>query len=648
MDKTSNKHLAVLIYVALALTTLAVFWQLHNYDFINYDDPGYVSENAQVQAGLTCDSIIWAFTTGHAGNWHPLTWLSYMLDCQLFGTNPGWHHLTNLLLHIANTLLLFAVLKQMTGALWRSAFVAAVFALHPLHVESVAWISERKDVLSTLFWMLTMAAYLRYVKRPYVSWYVLTLLLFALGLMAKPMLVTLPFVLLLLDYWPLDRFQLRRDAKSIRLIREKVPFFILSAISSVVTFLVQQSGGAVTEINVVPLSIRIANAFISYLTYIEKMIWPSRLAVFYPYTVDTVSIWHTLFAALLLVGISVWVIRLAPKRRYLIVGWLWYLGTLVPVIGLVQVGAQAFADRYTYVPSIGIFIMVAWAADELPAKWRYRKLGLAVSAAVVLAALLICTRIQVRCWQNSFTLYGHALKVTENNYIIHGNLGGALQLEGELDEAIRHYRRALQIKPDDIKAHNNLAGALQSQGKLDEAISHYRQALRIKPDYVKAHYNLGIALESDGKLDEAVSHYRRAVQLERDHTGAHKNLGNILVQQDKLEEAITHFTEVLRFKPDLVEVLNNLAWLLATHSDTRLRDASRAVELAERASELTGGQNAEILDTLAAAYAAAGQFDRAVTTAQEALALASATGDDELANHIRKRLELYRQAEPGN
>ncbi|MHC4194038.1 MAG: glycosyltransferase family 39 protein [Planctomycetota bacterium] len=374
MDKLQNKSWVPLIYLTLVLATLAVYWQVHNYGFVNYDDPAYVSENQNIKSGITWDSIKWALTAGYAANWHPLTWLSHMLDWQLFGTDAGGHHLTNLFLHIANSLLLFTVLKRMTSALWPSAFVAALFALHPLHVESVAWITERKDVLSTFFWMLTVAAYLRYVERPSLGRYLLTLSLFALGLMAKPMLVTLPFVLLLLDHWPLGRFQLAQAVEdsdgqrlklvsvssrwkmSYRLVLEKVPFFALSAISSVVTFIVQRSAGAVTPVEKLPSHIRVINALTSYLVYIQKMIWPSRLAMFYPYPDKTRLMWQAIAFAPFFVFFSVAAIFLMHRRKYLFTGWLWYLGTLVPVIGLIQVGSQACADRYTYVPLIGLFV----------------------------------------------------------------------------------------------------------------------------------------------------------------------------------------------------------------------------------------------------------------------------------------------------
>ena len=435
MPEQVKKSLVLSIYFALAVSTLLVFWQVRDFDFIDYDDDLYVYKNQHVLNGLTADGVIWAFTTNRSANWHPLTWLSLMLDCQLFGPGPGRIHLINVLLHLANTLLLFAVLKKMTGSLWPSAFVAAAFALHPMHVESVAWIAERKDVLSTFFFLLTLAAYAGYVKRPSVYRYMLSLVLFAVGLMAKPMLVTLPFVLLLLDYWPLNRLMAQtaatsshRGGKSVpaadkyltlyRIIIEKIPFFVLSAVSSVITFSVQQSSGAVADINILPLQNRVANAFLSYAKYIGKMFWPQDLAVFYPLNaVGSISLWQFVLYALLLVGVTFLVLRFCGTRKYLLVGWFWFVGTLVPVIGFVQVGSQAFADRYTYIPYIGLFIMIAWGLPELLSKWPYRKFALGISAVIALTAFGICAHQQVIYWNNSIALFSHALEVTQNNYL---------------------------------------------------------------------------------------------------------------------------------------------------------------------------------------------------------------------------------------
>ncbi len=677
-----------IIYISLALAsvTFAVYWQVQSCDFIQFDDNKYVTDNPHVKSGLTARSIAWAFTTGWASNWHPLTWLSHMLDCELFGLSPHRHHITSLLLHIANTLLLFLVLRSMTGALWRCAFVAAVFALHPLHVESVAWISERKDVLSTFLWLLTMAAYLRYVTRPGAGGYLLTLTAFALGLLAKPMLVTLPFVLLLLDYWPLGRFKPDgKSAKSLsqrlvlsRLITEKLPFFALSVVSSVVTFAVQRGGGAMARIAILAPDIRIANVFVSYVKYIGKMFWPSGLAILYPHPGAELPVWQVIVSAMLLLGITVLVVRLAPRHRYLPFGWFWFLGTLVPVIGLVQVGDQAMADRYSYVPLLGLFIIIAWGTAELTAGWRYRKIILAVSSFVILSALSVCTYLQLRHWRDSEAVFTHAVNVTSGNRVIHYDLGFLYQSEGRLDEAIEQYHLALQAYPYYIEAHNNLGIVLQSQGRLDQAVSHYKQALDIEPDSANVHYNLGRALAAQGKSDEAIKHYHRAVQLRKnyvevlyslakelksqgrldeavvyyrrtvqakpDFAKAHFNLAMVLKLQGRLDEALMHYRKAIGLKPDYVAALNETARILATHPDPARRDGKQAVILAERASELTGRGDVTVLEILAMAYACAGQPDKAVAAAEEALRLASESGRDELAGQIREKLEAYRQA----
>ncbi len=456
----------LIVCLLLLSVTLAVYWQIGDHQFTNYDDTLYVTDNPHVKPGLAGGSVIWAFTATEEANWHPLTWLSHMVDCQLFGLRPRGHFLTSLFLHLANVLLLFAVLKRMTGALWRSAFVSALFALHPLHVESVAWVAERKDVLSTLFWLLTMLAYARYVERPTRARYVLTLVAFTLGLMAKPMLVTLPFVLLLLDYWPLDRMayggkgddppkRTRKRTHSCeqrlplsRLVWEKIPFFALAAISSVVTFSFQQRAGAMADMEIFPLSSRIANALVSYLRYMGKIIWPSDLAVLYPHPGTSLPLWWGAAAGLALLGLSILVVLVIRRRPYLAVGWLWYVGTLVPVIGLVQVGVQAYADRYTYVPLIGLFIMIAWGVPDLVGRWAQTRTVLAVLAATALAALTACTWIQLGYWKDSVSLFTHTLQVTTKNYVAHNNLGNALADRGEVEAAISQYTEALRIKPD--------------------------------------------------------------------------------------------------------------------------------------------------------------------------------------------------------
>ena len=573
-------RLKTLICFFLVVMILAVYWRLLSHDFINFDTALHVTENPHVQAGLTKNSIVWAFTSFHANFWIPLTWLSHMLDCQLFGLNPGMHHLTNLLFHFANSVLLFLLLGRMTGALWRSAFVAALFALHPLHVESVAWVAERKDVLSTLFWLMTMWAYVLYAEKPRLSYYTLAMLFFGLGLMAKPMLVTLPFVLFLLDFWPLARLrggQLNQEnhpnisqSSLGRLVLEKVPFLALAVVSSVVTLLAKQRGGALELVDMIPLKIRISNALISYLAYIGKMIWPHNLAVLYPYP-STISGWKVIGATVFLTCLTVLLIRAAQRFPYLVVGWLWYLGTLVPVIGLVQVGSQAMADRFSYVPLIGLFIMIAWGVPELFRGWRYRRLVYALSTSILLLILMISTWLQVRYWKNSIVLFTHTIKVTSNNWLAHNNLGVALYRQGRPQEAIGHYSEALRIQPDHAGAHYNLGIVLAVLARLDEAIVHYFEALRIRPGHANTHNNLGLALFRKGKFEEAIGQYSSALQINPEHAGAHHNLGILLAQQGRLDEAMVHYSETLRLKPDHADAHNNLGVALARQG--RLEEA---------------------------------------------------------------------------
>jgi tetratricopeptide (TPR) repeat protein len=477
------------------------------------------------------------------------------------------HHLTNLLFHLMNTALLLLVLRRMTGTLWRSGFVAALFALHPLHVESVAWVAERKDLLSAFFWLLTMWAYARYAERPGLKRYLPVLLFFGLGLLAKPMVATLPFVLLLLDFWPLGRMQFQQvgnDSRPLepkvsvfRLIWEKIPMFALAAISIVVTFAAQQKGGALKSLEAFPLTTRIANALISYVSYIGKMMWPHNLAVYYPYS-GSVPVWQAAGAGLALICLTVLLMWTARKRPYLAVGWLWYLGTLVPVIGLVQVGSQAMADRYTYIPLIGLFIVIAWGVPGILAGGRYRRIVLATLTTVLLLGFTMCTWLQVRYWQNSLTIFQHTVNVTTDNHFAHNNLGVALAKGGRLDEAVDHYYVALRIKPNQAEVYNNLGNALEAQGNLDEAIRHYHEALRIKPDNAKAHNNLGNGLARQGNVAEAISHYSEALRIEPDYAGAHYNLGNVLAERGNVDEAINHYNEALRIWPDWAGAHNNL------------------------------------------------------------------------------------------
>jgi Flp pilus assembly protein TadD len=658
-----KKSLVIFIYLALTSSTLLVFWQVRNFDFINYDDDHYVSANTHVLAGLTFDNIIWAFTTGQEANWHPLTWLSYMLDCRLFGPNPGLMHLENVFLHLANTLLLFAVLKKMTAALWPSAFVAAVFALHPMHVQSVAWIAERKDVLSTLFLLLALTAYVGYVRSRSLFRYLLAILLFALGLLAKPMLVTLPFVLLLLDYWPLNRFgtpQLikasgRQSRKSVppdkrlvvyRLIIEKIPFFILSAVSSTITFLVQRVSGTVAGLDTLPLESRIANAFLSYARYMGKMFWPQNLAVFYPFDAASFAFWQVTLCVLLLLVISVFVIRFGRNQKYLPVGWFWFVGTLIPVIGLVQVGAQSLADRYTYIPYVGLSMIIAWGLPDLLSKWPYRKIALSISMPIVITALGICAYRQVSYWNNSTILFSHAVEATQNNHVAHCNLAKDLRNHGKTALAIEHFRKAFQIAPNYPDTVNGLGCALYDQGDLNEAIVYFQKAIQVKPDSPYPRNNLGFTLQKQGKLNEAVAYFTQAVQIKPDFAEARHNLANALVLQGRFDEALDQFHAVLRLKPDWPEPMGNLAFLIATHPEIKGRDINEAIYLADRVCIITNYKNPSYLDTLAAVYASAGRFTEAVDTAQKAITLAEDANQPQVKNIIQYHLTFYTQGKP--
>jgi tetratricopeptide (TPR) repeat protein len=513
MNKPRNikQILPLIISLLLIAAILIAYWQVKDFDFICFDDKPYVTQNRHVQAGLTVKGFVWAFTTFHASNWHPLTWLSHMTDCELYGLNPMGHHWTSLQIHIANTLLLFFILKYMTGALWRSAFVAALFALHPLHVESVAWVAERKDVLSAFFGMLALIAYCRYAKQPSLAGYLLIILFLSLGLMAKPMLVTLPFLLLLLDFWPLAR--LRSETLS-RLILEKLPLFIPVIISICLTFIAQQSSGAVKSLESFSLTVRIANAFVSYASYVVKAIWPHNLTVFYPHPGNTLPLWQVFGAILLVAGASFLAIRCFKKYPYIAVGLFWYLGMLVPVIGLVQVGPQAMADRYTYMPMTGLFIIIAWGFSDLSTKWHYRKIVLTSFALIILSAFTTRTFLQLGYWRNSITLFERAVSITENNYLAHNNLGAALLEKGKPDEASLHLKKALRIEPGCRAVLYNLGTALSNQGKSDEAVLHYNEMLKIDPKDAIVHNNLADVLSVQGKLNEAVLHYNEALKID--------------------------------------------------------------------------------------------------------------------------------------
>jgi len=561
----SNKKFRLPIFLTLALLTLVVYLPVRNHEFVRYDDDVYVTNNPEVQSGLSWQGIKWAFVTDHGANWHPLTWLSLMLDCRLFGVKPGPLHLVNVLFHIANTLLLFIVFNRMTKALWQSAFVAALFALHPLHVESVAWIAERKDVLSTLFWLLTMLAYMRYVERSSAGRYILALVFFALGLLAKPMLVTLPFVLLLLDYWPLDRFSNSRFSIRNSII-EKLPFFFLSILSSVITFLVQQKSGAVFAGDIVPFNVRLANAICSYFVYIEKMFWPVRLAVLYPYSIQGIPLVKVLLSATILVLITVLVLYNYRRRKYLVVGWFWYFGTLVPVIGIVQAGVQAFADRYTYVPLTGLFIICAFASADLLKNVPFKKYILATSATIILLACTISTTVQLIYWKDSGLLFERALAVTENNVHILNNYGNALGAMGRHEEAAKVLEQAVRCLPDSYEIRNNYGKALQNLGKFDEAIEQYQIALKIEPTADFARYNLSVALGAKGNFEAAIEQCRIVLATRPDDAEMHTHLGILLQNQGKFDQAIESYKKALQIDPNSQKARENLNALTQNQS----------------------------------------------------------------------------------
>ena len=642
------------VCVILVIVTLAVFWQVRDHAFINLDDDLYITENPHVLAGITFENLKWALTTGHASNWHPLTWLSHMLDVELFGLKAGRHHLMNVFFHIVNTLLLFLILHRMTRALWQSAFVATLFALHPLHVESVAWVAERKDVLSTLFWMLTLGAYGYYVKRPGYRRYLLVLVCFLLGLMSKPMLVTIPFVLLLLDFWPLGRLQpakhagpdsrnatraedparkKRKAANSsavkavdreewtvyplrwtvIRpLLLEKVPLLALAALSSVITLINQQR--VMASLKVLSVDARIANALVSYVKYIGKMIWPLDLAVFYP-NPYVQPWWSVLGAVLILSAATVLFIWKSKRRPYLSVGWLWYLGTLVPVIGLVQVGTQAMADRYSYVSLIGIFIMIAWGVPDSLKNWGHRKIVLAVLSGIAILACAAVTWAQVQLWRDSITLFSHTLKVTTDNYLIHNNMGVALSDQGKNEDAFVHYRAALLINPKHIEAWKNLGIYYEESGRSAKAIEAYEQAQRLNPNDAKIWNRLGRAYGKSGQNAKAIETLRQALRIDPAYDDAWNNLGNAYMGNGETAKAIEAFQQALRINPKYAEAWNNLG--------VAYKESGQSVKAIEafRQSLQISREHANVWNNLAVAYRKHGQTAEAIEAYRQALSI---------------------------
>jgi protein O-mannosyl-transferase len=657
----------VYVCVLLVSITWLVFGQTLGHDFVNFDDHVYVYDNPLVTRGISVDGIVAAFVHSHARNWHPLTTISHMLDCQLYGLKAGGHHFTNVLLHTVAVLLLFAVLREMTGALWRSAFVAALFAIHPLHVESVAWVAERKDVLSAVFFMLTLFAYTRYARAPSIRRYLAVTLLFALGLMSKPMLVTLPFVLLLLDYWPLRRFEKPVPVKSKskigkwwdrqtiprRLFFEKIPLLTLSAVSCAATLFVQRQSAS--SIDQLPFRWRANNALVACIDYIWEMFWPVRLAVFYPHPNNELSLWEVILAIGLLIAVTATALLLRKRRPYILTGWFWYLGMLVPVIGVVQVGEQAHADRYIYLPHIGLYLLTVWTATDLTASWRRRREVLGIAATTTIAALSCCAFIQTSYWKDSERLWTHALEVTSNNDVAHNNLGFLFLRRGELDKAISHFRTALNIRSGNAQTHynlgaalihNNLGNALVRKGFADEAIAHYQEAVTLRPDYADAHYNFGSVLLQEGRVEEAIAHWQRALAIQPFDGDVHTSLGNALLQKGLVKDAIVHYQRALEIAPQDVLARNNLALILATSSDASIRNGPKAVKLAEQAVQLSRGQNPNFFRTLAAAYAESGRFSEAIDAAERGMEIATAQGSPGLVNALEREIVLYRARTP--
>lgn len=566
------------LYLALFVATVVVYSQVPRFAFVNFDDPDYVTANAHVRRGITPGGLVWAITSGDAANWFPVTRLSHMLDTQLFGLRSGLHHLTNVVIHALGAMLLFAFLNRATRARWPSLFVAFLFALHPLHVESVAWVSERKDVLSGLFWFLALWLYVRYTEVPSVARYLLAVAAFFLGLMAKPMIVTLPLVLVLLDVWPLRRWP---SARWSTLLRDKVPFFVLAAAAAIATYLVQRSSGAVRTLTAFPLGLRVENAVVSAAVYILKMFWPSELAVFYPYP-TSIPLWELTLAGLAIATISFLALRSLSRRPYLTVSWLWYLVTIAPVIGLVQVGAQARADRYMYVPMVGLSIMLAWGAADVAQPWPRMKKTLASLAVTACIACVVLTWTQIQYWKNSKSLFEHAIDVTGRNYVVQHNLGSALLDEpGRLPEAIDHLQAALRIQPDSVEAHTDLGNAWSKMpDRLAEAISEYRAALRIAPDSAIAHNDLGNALSRmPGRATDAIEQYEAALRIKPDYAMAHNNLGSALSELGRYPDAIAQFHAALEIEPDFAQAHANLAGALAPTAG-RMQDAIAEYEVA--------------------------------------------------------------------
>ena len=641
-----------LIALLLALISLLAYLPVREYAFVVYDDPEYVTDNPIVQAGLTAPGVVWACTTWHVSNWHPLTWLSHMLDCELFGLQAGAHHLINALLHAGNALLVFLLVRRWTSALWASALVAALFAWHPLRVESVAWISERKDVLSLACGLLTLLAYTRYAEAAKAGlagagrWLVLSAGCFVLGLLAKPMLVTLPCVLLLLDWWPLKRFAGDRFtvASLFKLAGEKWFFFMAAAASCVVTFLAQRAA-SVVSVEHYALPLRLGNAVLACGQYLRDTVWPLDLALLYPLPRALPWGW-VLVSAGVLAGASWFAWRERRTQPWILVGWLWFLGTLVPVIGLVQAGLQGRADRYTYLPHLGLWLAVVMTARDFAIRRRWPAAGLALGSGLALVACLGLTLRQMSYWHDSERLFRRSLTVSPDNPIAHLNLGVALQQQGRRSEAVAEYQAALRLDPAWAQAHNNLAIVLEEMDRLEEALAAYQEALRLNPSAALAHCNAGGLLARLGRHDEAARHFNEAVRLAPDDPRPYALQATAALQRGDPAAAVTLLHEALRRQPDRVPTLTRLARLLAAGEQAAVRNEAEALTLAQRANALTGGEDPLVLDALAMAWAANGRFNEARQTATQAIELANTAGLTDLARTLGEHLRRYEANQP--
>ncbi len=631
-----------LIALLLALVTLAVFLPVGSFSFVNYDDDDYVTNNPPVRQGLTAAGVRWAFTAFHAGNWHPLTWISHMTDCELFRLNAGAHHLVNVLFHAANAALLFALLWRLTQKLWPCALVAALFAWHPLHVESVAWISERKDVLSTFFALLALLSYAKFAKENSRRDYWLAFLFFGLGLLAKPMLVTLPCVMLLLDFWPLQRFSLSNFKR--RFISEKIPFFALTITSCVVTFLAQKNGEAVVSLAKVSLRYRLENAPVAVVGYLQKIFWPADLCANYsmPEKISALTVAASV-AVLLLISVIAW--RWRNSRPYFITGWLWFLGTLVPVIGLVQVGGQAMADRYTYIPSIGFFITLVYLAHELAQRVQLPKTIAIGLAGLISIACILATENQMQFWRDGEALFRQAVAVNPHNDVALIDLGVALNAHGKFDEALLAYRQAEKVDPSRYQLHNNLGNVLDLLGRRTESLAEYREAIRRQPDRAFLHNSAGNELAALGQLEEALSEFSLAEKLDTNSAAPHVGTAKIMFKLGRDADGVEEFRAALRLESDNYQTLATVAHYLAANENAAARDAKNSLPLALKANELSGHVQPMVFDILGMALAANGDFTNAIVCAQNALELAAAARLQKV-EPIQQRLELYKNNQP--